>query len=163
MLVVPVDFLKSFAKVVCPNIRVSFQLRSIIKPERLHWVYFVNEGLLPVEALVSDICLCGLGLLKQVLAGVEVLRVGLRVEDPLIQQETDVFQSCLLVHVAGKALPNLVSVVLPISITVHVLHARRNPSVVPLCLLLLVSQIRRGQLELGKLVVNIVIPLCFQV
>jgi hypothetical protein len=146
--VVPFNFLELLVPFLVVVIVRGFDICPVVQPQRFDWLSLGQERLLPVKFIFTHVFLGHLWLLAQVELGMEVLEIGLRVESPLVEEETDVLQSRFLVHVFDEALANTVPVVLMVEVAIHILNTPPHPRVPALSDSLLMHQITGGKLHL---------------
>ncbi len=94
----------------------------------------VQVVVLPVQINISNIFLRYVWLFEHMVVRLEMLNFGFRVQNPLVEQHSDILDSCLLVRMLYKSLSDSVSVMAMVIVCVHVLYSVFDPRVPLLCL-----------------------------
>lgn len=129
VLVVPFYLFEYVFVQVCMQRSECFQLAVVMQPRRLYRIVTMEVIILPVQVHISDVFLWDVWLFKHMIVRLEVFNLGFRVKDPLIQQHSNVLDSCLFVGVLYEPLSHPVSVVTVVIIVIHVFYSVLNPRV----------------------------------
>ena len=131
LLIIEFDFFNNLS-----HLRLIFQMHLpknglVVNPLRFYWIELVDECVSPVEFVLTLIYLTRSWLFEQMLSWViKFSHSCFTAEHKVIQNQTNILDRSLFIHLIQEALSNFVSIVSVVQIVIHKFNSWLHPLVV---------------------------------